>query len=233
MHADNRYTIVLLPGMHGTIGLFQPLIDASDHHSIVTISYPTHSSLDYPALTNLVAEKLSTIEGPYILLGESFSGPICLFLASRSPQNLRGIVLAGSFIVWPNVKLLKYLPWKAIFSLAPVVFRLRKLVANKHKSQLLNLIQSEVKKVSVEVLTQRLRQIAQLDASDALSKTDVPILYLRGTKDLAVPRWNVKGLQSIRPIEVHKLQTPHFILQSAPKEAWHEIKRFCEQCMVK
>jgi len=46
-------TVVLLPGLNGTDGLFQPLLDvAPDGIDVLPVSYPTPESKTYEELTS-------------------------------------------------------------------------------------------------------------------------------------------------------------------------------------
>ena len=77
-----KITLVLLPGLHGTEGLFEPLVKgAPDDIDILAIEYPPHEKIPYEKLTTIVGDKLKSIEGSYIILGESFAGPLSLFIA--------------------------------------------------------------------------------------------------------------------------------------------------------
>lgn len=94
--------LVLLPGLDGTGRLFEPLLRAlprNVHASV--IGYPASPShgQNYEVLTEFAGERLG--EGPLLLVGESFSGPIAVELAARHPEKVRGLVLAVSFLTPP------------------------------------------------------------------------------------------------------------------------------------
>jgi len=70
-------TVVLLPGLDGSGDQFAPLIDAlGSEVPTLTVRYP-NAPLDYEALQNIVATVLPR-DRSYVILGESFSGPIAL-----------------------------------------------------------------------------------------------------------------------------------------------------------
>lgn len=77
--------LILMPGMDGTGELFAPLIGAlgSSIESIV-VRYPTDQPLTYSELFPQVRAALPR-SGPFVLLGESFSGPLALMLAAEAP----------------------------------------------------------------------------------------------------------------------------------------------------
>src|SRR5690349_8746161 len=89
--------VVLLPGMDGTGTLFAPFITAlEDAASIKIITYPTDQPLGYAALECLIRDQLPANE-PFVLVAESFSGPIAIALAATPPAGLLGVVLCCSF----------------------------------------------------------------------------------------------------------------------------------------
>src|SRR5262245_10326170 len=109
--------IVLLPGMDGTGDLFAPLIaQLKGAPTPLVVSYPNAEPLGYSELTALARKALPRNQ-PYILLGESFSGPIAVQLAAERPHGLVGLVLCASFVSSP-VSWLR--PFKSLLPLAPV-----------------------------------------------------------------------------------------------------------------
>jgi pimeloyl-ACP methyl ester carboxylesterase len=102
-----KLILVLLPGMDGTGVLFQPLL-ASLPTAILTriIAYPSDRDLSYAELFALVNEQLP--KEPFILLAESFSGPIAASIIDTRSSLLCGVIFVSSFIGNPR-PLLKYL----------------------------------------------------------------------------------------------------------------------------
>lgn len=89
--------LVILPGMDGTGFGLDPFISAlGAEMSTDIVRYPVDKPLGYSELVDFVRPRLP-VDEPYILLGESFSGPIALKLAAEQPQALVGVVLAASF----------------------------------------------------------------------------------------------------------------------------------------
>jgi thioesterase domain-containing protein len=70
--------LVLLPGMDGTGELFAPFLAAlGPDQAVVVVRYPTDRELGYAELEQ-VARAALPVDQPFILLGESFSGPVAI-----------------------------------------------------------------------------------------------------------------------------------------------------------
>ena len=98
-------TLVLLPGMDGTGALFAPLLhELSPAIRPLVVTYPPNERLGYAELAERVETQLPAADD-YVLLGESFSGPVATLLAGRHPPGLRGLILACSFVRSPHPSL--------------------------------------------------------------------------------------------------------------------------------
>src|SRR4051812_12633896 len=97
-----RITLVLLPGMDGTGLMFAPFIAAlGPDVDCRVVAYPTDRALDY-AEHEAIARAALPGDAPYVILGESFSGPIAIRIAASAPANLMGLVLCCSFARSPQ-----------------------------------------------------------------------------------------------------------------------------------
>ena len=93
--------LMLLPGMDGTGRLFGPLLRILPQGLEVTVfAYPPDRPCGYAELLPLV-EAAVPEGGEFVVLGESFSGPLALLLAARRPRGLRGVILCASFARGP------------------------------------------------------------------------------------------------------------------------------------
>src|SRR5262249_18941677 len=92
---------MLLPGMDGTGRLFEPLIrHLPPELEPVVVAYPGDQPYGYTELLPLVEAAIPD-EDDFVVLGESFSGPLALILAAQQPPRLRGVILCASFAVSP------------------------------------------------------------------------------------------------------------------------------------
>ncbi len=89
--------LVLLPGLDGTGKLFAEFLKALDSSiGTLVVTYPKDVPMNYDQLEALVTAALPT-DRPFVLLGESFSGPLAIRIAARRPEFLVGLVLCVTF----------------------------------------------------------------------------------------------------------------------------------------
>lgn len=93
--------LVLLPGMDGTGELFDPLIRGLPRRVRVQAVLYLSAHLSYEQLAERVRAVLPA-EGPYVIITESYFGPVALRLAARPVGDLRAVLLVVSFISRPR-----------------------------------------------------------------------------------------------------------------------------------
>ena len=94
-------TIVLLPGLDGSGQFFGCSISYFEPYgNVEVLSYPNSGPQDYQSLANGLIFKLP-VGGPFVIVAESFSGPIGIELASRQIPGLRGLMVVASFASRP------------------------------------------------------------------------------------------------------------------------------------
>jgi pimeloyl-[acyl-carrier protein] methyl ester esterase len=110
--------LVVLPGLDGAATLLSEFKSAAlaSFSSVTAISYPLDKALNYAELESIARSALPK-DKPFVLLGESFSGPIALSIAVNPPPGLVGLVLCATFAKNP-VALLK--PFASLAQFAPV-----------------------------------------------------------------------------------------------------------------
>ena len=221
-------TAVLLPGLDGTGEQFAPLVDAlSPDVPTVVVRYP-NAPLNHDALQQIAASSLPR-DGKYIVLGESFSGPVAMSLAAQSPRGLLGCILCASFVRTPRRILRLALPFLGLMppQRVPSAFS-DFLVIGRFSTPALCQMQLEARRsVSPETLVARLKAIARVDVSDKLRAIALPTLYMRATEDRLVPRSAGNYFARLaRAGRVVDLEGPHFLLQARPTLAAAEIRKF-------
>jgi pimeloyl-[acyl-carrier protein] methyl ester esterase len=221
-------TVVLLPGLDGTGDQFAPLIDAlGSEVPTLTVRYP-NAPLDYEALQKIV-EKALPRDRSYVILGESFSGPIALALAAQAPRGLLGCILCASFVVNPRRLLRLALPFMGLVPLQQFPSAISDfLVMGRFATPALRQLQLDARRsVSPATLLARLKAITRVNVGDALKDVQLPTLYLRATEDRLVPHnAGQLYLRYARAGRVVDVEGPHFLLQARPKPAADAIRKF-------
>ena len=91
-------SLLLLPGLDGTGKLFDPLLRyLPDWVTPVVLSYPVDKACGYDDLKAIVSDSLPE-KTDFIILGESFSGPLAVMIGGEKPDGLKGIILCASFL---------------------------------------------------------------------------------------------------------------------------------------
>lgn len=231
---DSRIVLVLLPGLDGTGRLLEDFVEKCPPQlTPQVIRYPGDRPQDYKELAALISSQLPG-EGRFVVLGESFSGPLAILVAAQRPSGLLGVVLVASFVQAPRSSLFRFLPWSIIFSARPPEFLLRCLLIGKDAD--LKLIQA-IRKVhgivKPEVLSFRLRQVLCVDVSEQLRTCNVPVLYLQGVRDRLIPRNALENIRQTKPdVAVAAIDAPHLVVQRAPEESWKHISSFLERIVA-
>ncbi len=222
-------TLCLLPGLDGTGDLFAPLLCAlGPTVRTQVVRYPTHEELDYGAHEALARRALPT-GAPYVLLGESFSGPIAIEIAASAPTDLAGLILVGTFVRNPRPALA---PLRHVLPLLPMralpLWLARLIAMNRDATQpIMDLHERVMSTVSPRALRARLLAVADVDAAAALARVRVPILYLRATHDRLVPRSAGELVRAVAPrTRVLDIVAPHMLLQCAADETATAIRNF-------
>lgn len=209
--------IVLLPGLDGTGILFQPFVEAlPDDVEVLVISYPSNLKLNYDELVNYVMGQLPADN--FILVGESFSGPIAYQVALRIPKNVKSVIFVATFLDNPRPSLLnlsRLFPPGLIPAIPNFIIKLFLLGSNINR-QIISLFRQSIKQVSPDVLSFRLQEITKLPNKHHSSK--IRALYIQATNDKLVPKNCVNAFKkSFNNISIFEVKGPHFILQANPK----------------
>ena len=224
--------LVLLPGLDGTGDLFRPFLSAVGSAVPSTVVRYSSPEVSGYAECRAVAEAQLPDPEPYILVGESFSGPIAVSIAATNPPGLCGLVLVGSFVEKPR----SALRWLSSFigvlptHNGPSWLTDFLLLGRWATPELRQRIEDAMAKVSPAAVRARLREVAHVDVSAELSKFKTPILYLRAAHDQLIPRACADRIASLAPrAKVLVIDAPHMLLQCAPAECAEAIREFARE----
>ena len=222
--------LVLLPGMDGTGELFSPLLQHIAVNTLV-ISLPQSGAQDYETLTAYVLSQLPDEE--YVLLAESFSGPIGARVASLNSPLMKGVIFVATFLSPPNRKLLnlaKSLPLKSMtrIPVSSVVIRLL-LLGWSSSRFMLSSFMNALDSVHEQVLKERINAIRRMGGCRL--NTITPTLYIRASDDRLVSgdKWR-KFSETCNDFSLVEVKGPHMILQGQAEECAEVINRFIDRC---
>lgn len=212
--------LVLLPGMDGTGLMFRPFIDITDNYSIDVISYPNETSKKYSELIGFVKDRLPR-EEKFIIIAESFSGPIAYELMKDEVPNLKAVIFIASFLQNPRPFLLsiqRVLPASLLFRLPiPKSFIRIYMLGYDSSDSLIAEFNAALATVSPAVLASRLKEITSLKSPD--KTVNYPCCYIRAEGDKLVTSKSIQTFRGLIPnINIRSVNGPHFLLQSRPEE---------------
>jgi pimeloyl-ACP methyl ester carboxylesterase len=225
-------TLVLLPGMDGSGDFFDGLCrELPPHWQTQVVRYPGDQPLSYRELARFVRAALPG-EGPFVLLAESFSGPVAIQVAAARPPGLCSVVLCATFarnpqpMLRPLQGLTRWAPVRA----APMGLLSRWLLGAEADASWAERIRQAMNKCSVDVLRARAQAVLSVDVRSQLADIHVPVLYLQATRDRVVPAAAWVEMQRVLPgIQVDTIDGPHFLLQARPGLCAKQIVAFVDQ----
>ena len=222
--------LVLLPGMDGTGLMFEPFLKVLKGFEAQVLRYPA-GLLAYADCVAYARARLPKGR-PFLLLGESFSGPVAIALAAERPPGLVALVLCSSFARNPRPGL----AW-----LAPVLHVLpaqwlprsllrRVMLGGGTQSPLAGLVDTVLPEFPQSTLKGRLLAAGAVDHTALLGGIQVPALALRASQDRLVPQAAAAWLRAHRPnLDLITLEGPHWLLQTRPEACLQAIQAFIER----
>ena len=222
--------LVLLPGMDGTGLMFGPILPFLEGLDPRVVRYPAELT-SYPDCLAFARAQLP-LDRPFLLLGESFSGPIAIALAAERPEGLLGLVLCVTFARNPSpglawtAPLLRALPPRRMF---PLLLR-HLLFGRWHTEALTALARTMFPQAPAPMLKARLLAVLAVDHTPLLANIQIPTLALCASQDRLVPPAATRWLQAHLPgLEVITLEGPHWLLQARPEACAQAIQAFAER----
>jgi pimeloyl-[acyl-carrier protein] methyl ester esterase len=219
--------IVLLPGLDGTSDLRDDLVShLSRRRPVQLIRYPEREPLSYAALTALVRSQLP--DGRFVILGESFSGPIAIEIATTNPR-VAGLVLVSSFARHPVPGFVATMARRADPRWRPRRLINAVLFGQTGTSEQLARLHAVLARLSAAVLTLRAFEVCRVDRREQLAAVTCPVLCLHGAHDRLLPSRSLREIQHAQPgAQVHRLDAAHMLLCTHADTAGALIENFCE-----
>jgi pimeloyl-ACP methyl ester carboxylesterase len=220
--------IVLLPGLDGTGDLFDALAAclASDF-TVKVVRYPNDASLGYAGYVELARNAVGTRE--VFLLGESFSGPIAVLVATQLGRQIKGLMLAATFLKnpWPGWLIRR--ASRTDPETTPKKIRDAILMGSYGDDELRKKVDRIVRDLSRPVREARLRAIAEVDVRDNFAKLDCPVLALHGREDWLVPMMTMQRAVGRKGgARIVAFPAAHMLLQTCAAENAMEILAFAK-----
>ena len=223
----------MLPGLDGTGAMFRPFLEAAPAGSSIVprvVRYPDREVRSYVGLEPTVEASLPS-DRPFVLLGESFGGPLSIRVAARAPTGLRALILVATFArapVNPWLSRLSSLARPALFSIPPPAPFLRQLLVGPDaEDALVEEFQASTTCVHPAVLAARVQAVLRVDVREELARCPVPALYLEANAERLLRRGLSAELRALKPdLEIARVDAPHLLLQRNPKAAWSSIESF-------
>ena len=232
MMTEPTTTLVLLPGLDGTGLVFEPLLKQLPATiEPLVVRYPGDKPMSFQGHIDFV--KACLPEGrPFVLLAESFSGPIGLQLLANPPANLAAVILVATFARYPKpflldlARLLPQGPLRKLFASIPFC---RYFCLGCADREAVSLFQKALADVELEVLSKRLQILAELPPPPETPFSG-PCLYLQAGHDHLVPKRAAAALRNHLPqIEQMQIPGPHIILLAQPEDGARVISSFIER----
>ncbi|MDR6991540.1 alpha/beta fold hydrolase [Luteimonas sp. 3794] len=218
---------VLLPGMDGSGTLHGEFVAAmAPRFQVETVAYPPDRILSYAQLQAFVVDRLPG-DAPFLLIGESFSGPIAIRIAAARPPSLIGLVLCASFAASPRPWLRHLQPLLGLPLPKPPTRMLMPAMMDRWTTRdWTRREQRALADLPAAVARARLSEVLKVDATAELARIRDPVLYLQASHDRLVPRrcWHEIHAHLPRATRV-RLRGPHFLLQHQPALAARAVQR--------
>jgi pimeloyl-ACP methyl ester carboxylesterase len=180
-------------------------------------------------LADIVLAELPESE-PWVLLAESFSGPIALRVAARHRNPPVAVILCASFVQCPLPRILiaaLRFCGIAMFGTRPPGWLVGRYLLGEADEEVMALFYRAIDKVSPRVLAQRFSVLLEFDERFAPPVLKCPLLYLQASRDRVIKPRNFEIIQRRYPeTQLQRIESPHLLLQVQPAAAVLAILQF-------
>lgn len=217
-----RADVVLLPGLHGSRALFSSFVAlAPAWANCLPLALPTVGGQTFDEIADVILPELRSLEG-FVLLGESFSGPIAARLSARLGKKVALLVLCN-----PVVEMSVRVPEGLLSAIAASAWMPAWGASMALSGGDMSIAQSaldEVRALPKGILPQRLSAVYSATEDALASNLAPPLLTILGTSDNLVSVSRSRAFFSRMPQStVVEIEGPHLIVQARPAEVWEAI----------
>jgi len=218
-----------MPGLDGTGILFADFVQAIESEvDCLVMAYPKDEPLGYEELEKRVMRSLPK-DRPFVLLGESFAGPLALRIAARNPDGLVGLILCVTFarnpypmLGWAR-PLAAYLPIKSL----PRWLRAPLMWGSGSPQRASSQTERAIAGVSVAVIRRRIAELMAADETATLKRIRKPTLVMRATRDRVISkRATLEIAHGISGATLAEVDGPHLLLKTRPDECARVVTSF-------
>ncbi len=210
--------IVVLPGLNGTADFLDDFRAALPEHDVCICEYDRDSYLYDDIVPTIQLPKVEN----YIIVAESFSGPIATKLSTSYESNLVGVVYVASFLENPRrvpswfALALFLVPLRFAPALAIANIFLMGKWANAKFTQEFSRVLAQIPKTTIVKRLQQVQRVGKIIPYEI-----VPTLYIRPRQDRLVPHRMSNSFSTVESID-----GPHFILQARPDAGANIVRSF-------
>ncbi|WP_438705186.1 alpha/beta fold hydrolase [Tabrizicola sp.] len=171
--------------------------------------------------------------GEYVIIAESFSGPLAVMMASAKPAGLKALVLVASFARSPRrvpafaSAVLYLLPLRSV-----LLIRLTRwlLVGKWGTTDFPEEFSRIIRSVPRRTLVGRLREVLRVNVVGALQPLAMTGQFIVASRDFLVPASRAEDFREAG-WNVEAVEGPHFLNFTRPQEVASLIERFlAAQC---
>jgi pimeloyl-[acyl-carrier protein] methyl ester esterase len=164
----------------------------------------------------------------FVILGESFSGPIAIDIAATDPR-VAGLILASSFAWHPFPSICAPFGRMLVSARMPGKLIEALLLGSMGTPELRAQLRRQLEELPQEIIRTRVTEVLRVNKSEQLRQVTSPILCLQGRLDRLVGRRGLRQIMSVQPrCQVVSFEAPHMLLETHPDAAAKAINAFCE-----
>lgn len=201
--------------------------DLAADFDVRVIDYPVDEFGGYQALAQKIAPSLPQ-DRPFLIVAESFAGPLAVLLAAARPPGLRGVVIAASFLRNPVAqagilsRVLRLLP---AWAPPPIPVLEAILMGGWKDAEVRRELEASLRLVKPKVLKARLMAALQVDVRVEFQRMTAPVLYLRAMRDRLLQCGVEKDFAKSGAWR-NDIEAPHFVFQAVASQAAGAIRNF-------